>query len=137
LTHPFLVEIDGTRAGGFAEVSGLSGEAEPSAPHPADDPQLALRKVPGLHKLPSVTLKRGVAHGATLSRWHEGVLRGRDDRREVTVVLLDESGAPAARWRLHGARIDKLEGPTLNAKGGTDIAIESLVLTPERISLDS
>jgi hypothetical protein len=39
-------------------------------------------------------------------------------------------------WRLMNARPIKYTGPTLNAKGGTDVAMEELVLACESLSVE-
>jgi len=63
-----------------------------------------------------------------------------DDRQTATVLTIqlsdrqDEHQRIVHRWTLSGARIIKHTGPPLNAKG-TEVAIEELVLSGERIKL--
>jgi phage tail-like protein len=52
----------------------------------------------------------------------------------VVIELMDEAHTAAVMtWKLYNAVPMKYTGPTLNAKGGTDVAMEELVLTYERL----
>lgn len=136
----FLVDFgagsDTVRAG-FQEVSGLGMEIAVSEYRNGNDRVNAPRKVPGLFKVPDVTLKRGVIGSLDLWEW---IVQTRDGdpqaRRTVTIQLLDESRQVVAEtWRLERAFPIRYRGPLLSAKG-TDLAIEELVLAAERIELD-
>jgi hypothetical protein len=63
------------------------------------------------------------------------LLQGALDRRNVSVVLLDEQGDPVARWNLRRAWPAKWSGPSLDALGN-EVAIESLELAHEGIELE-
>jgi phage tail-like protein len=120
--------------GGFAEVSGLvdggtGTRGTGGAPFERLD-----RKAPGLQKVGSITLKRGVIRGADLGEWLAGVRSG-GARRDVTIQLREPGGKVARSWKLPAARILKHSGPSLNAKGN-DVAIEELTLEYERLTLE-
>ena len=55
----------------------------------------------------------------------------------VTIQLMaeDRSG-PVMTWALKNARPIKYTGPTLNAKGGTDVAMEELTIAYERLEME-
>jgi phage tail-like protein len=93
-------------------------------------------KITGVHKVPDVTLTRGVMGDDTLYTWLDAVRAGKqapDSTRTVTVELLSEEGEPVKLWKLTGARPIKYEGETLNGKA-TDVAVNKLVLACEDIT---
>jgi len=110
--------------GGFSAVSGLL--TFPVQKH-GD-------KTIGLRKMPDVALKRGVVDSSSLWSWISQVRSGEaTNRRDVIVILRDESNNPVQGWKLHNAIPAKYTGPTLAGKGGSDVAIEELVLSAEAI----
>ncbi|MCG6942861.1 MAG: phage tail protein [Thiohalocapsa sp.] len=135
----FLVALgDGTEAevaGGFAEVSGLNAEVTVAEYRNGNVPVNYVTKIPGIHKAGDVTLKRGVIGAQNIYEWLEQVRGGAvDAKRNVEVRLQDESQSQTVvSWRLIGAMPIKWTGPTLTAKGGTDVAMEELVLAVETI----
>jgi len=56
-------------------------------------------------------------------------------RRTVTIQLLSEDGTPVLTWKLLRAWPSKFSGPALDAKG-TDVAMEELVLSYERLEME-
>ena len=126
----FLVEIDGVTIAGFAECSGLSSTLDVIEYREGGD--LRVRKLPGLHKVGDITLRRGVTQSRELQDWHDNVVNGKPDRRNGSIVLLDAAKIPVVRWNFSAAFPRKWEGPTLNAQGD-DVAIETLTLACEGI----
>ena len=76
----------------------------------------------------TIILKRGMGHRPSLE--HLGRRGG-----AVTLSGLGPLGRPIARFRLSQPRLVKIEGPTLNAKGGGDVAIEEIVIACVAVSL--
>lgn len=134
-TFNFLVEIDGVVSAGFTDVSGLAAEVEPVDYREGNEP-MHVRKLPGLRKFSNVTLKRGLTTDRGLWTWFKTGLDGALERRTVTIVLLDDDRAPVLRWTLRAAWITKWEGPQLAAKGGADVAIETIELVHEGLDLE-
>jgi phage tail-like protein len=132
--YPFRVEIDGLTSSGFAEVSGLSAEAEVIEYREGAD-VTSTRKLPGLITYANVTLRRGLTTSRELFDWWLTVVHGKVERRNVVIVLLDDQRAEVLRWILHDAWIAKVEFGDLNAKG-TDVAIESIELAHEGLELE-
>ncbi len=132
----FLLEIDGIDAAGFSEVSGLSSEYDVIEYREGSDALTGVRKFPGLRKYQNVTLKRGIAGDKRLWQWHDAIAANPADRRAVVISLLGPDAAPVCRWRLLNAWPSKYEGPLFDA-AGSDVAIETLVLTHERLELES
>ncbi len=123
---------------GFQEVSGLGMEitiAEYRAGNAATNEPT---KITGTVKTPDVTLKRGViGELSTLYNWLNEVRNGSQIAlKNVTIKLMSEDRETVAQtWRLINSRPMKYTGPSLNGKG-TDLAVEELVLSAERIELN-
>ena len=133
--YNFLVEIDGVTSAGFSEVSGLSVEVGVIEYRNGNDKANNVRKLPGLHKVGDVTLKRGMIGDTALFAWLRAVTQGSADVRNVAIVLLDETHTPVLRWLLLRAWPSKWEAAAFKATGN-EVAIESLTLACERIEID-
>ena len=91
-----------------------------------------VRKVPGIHKVGDVTLKRGIVSSTDLWAWITLTrTQGIAAKRTVVITLRNEAGTPVQKWTLGNAIPMKYTGPTLAAKGGGDAAMEDLVLSSE------
>jgi phage tail-like protein len=142
----FNFRVTATRFGGaatiragFQEVSGLGDEVTVAEYRNGNDPLNHVRKITGVHKASDVTLKRGLIGDADFFAWikdvREGVQSGVLDQVTIELMAEDHSG-PVMTWRLLNARPIKYTGPTLNAKGGTDVAMEEIVLAHEGLSIE-
>ena len=134
----FLVEIDGQEFGGFSDVSGLSSDITVAEYRNGNDRVNHVRKVPGMHKVSDVTLKRGIVNSADLWAWVSQTRTASvGAQRAVTVTLLDEARNAVQRWLLRGVIPMKYSGPSLAAKGGGDVAMEELVLSAEDFEIEA
>ncbi|MAR90926.1 MAG: phage tail protein [Pseudomonadota bacterium] len=135
----YLVNLDdgseGGVAGGFSEVSGLNAEVTVAEYRNGNSPVNYVTKIPAIHKAGDVTLKRGVIGADNIYTWLEQIRAGDvDAKRNITVKLRSENAAnTVVTWKLFNAMPIKWTGPTLTAKGGSDVAIEELVLAVEHI----
>jgi len=129
----FQVDLGDGVAGGFSDVSGLVTEMTVAEYRNGNDAENHVRKVPGVHKVGDVTLKRGLVGSDNLFAWIKATRTdGFKAKRTVVIHMLDESrNGPVATWRLQGAMPLKYTGPTLAGKGGGDVAMEELVLSVE------
>lgn len=94
-------------------------------------------KITGLNKATDVTMKRGVILSSSLQDWLDDIRKKhKRARRNVKVTLQDERNRVVQAWTLLGSVIVKHIGAPLNAKG-TDVAIEELLLSCERIEVNS
>ena len=138
----FLVSWEGLDAGdvkaGFQEISGLGMEITVAEYRAGNFKDNAPMKITGTYKVPDITLKRGVIGATNLYQWLEEVRNGAEDAlKDVTIELLTQDRSDTAvKWELKNARPIKYTGPALNGKG-TDVAIEELVLSSERIVLET
>jgi phage tail-like protein len=128
----------GTITAGFQEVSGLGIEVTVAEYRNGNDPENHVRKINGINKATDVTFKRGLIGDADFFGWirdvREGAQSGVLDNVVIELMAEDHSG-PVMSWTLTNARMTKYTGPTLNAKGGTDVAMEEIVLACEKITV--
>lgn len=134
-SYSFLVEIDGIASAAFKSVSGLGAEAEVIEYREGSDPVSSSRKLPGRVKYPNVTLKRGLTASRDLWQWWETVADGAVQRRNVAIVLLDDSRTPVLRWLLRNAWIARIEASELEASKN-EVAVESVELAHEGLELE-
>jgi len=130
--HSFRLEIDGIERGGFRECTGLESANAPIDYREGDD-SLTLQRIPGLASYTPITLRWGASDDTELFEWRSQVAEGRVDRRNGSVVLLDDTGAEKRRWNFVSAWPSRWTGPSFNATGN-EIAIEALEITHEGIA---
>jgi phage tail-like protein len=129
----YRLEIDGLTIAGFSEVT--IGETVTDvidyregndAPH--------VRKLSGLTKYGNITLKRGMTTSLELYDWHKQVVDGEvgKARKNVAIVVADETGADKARFVVTEAWPTKYSASELDARGN-EVLIETLELVNEGI----
>lgn len=135
----FIVNFDGAEAfGGFSDASGLGSEITVAEYRYGNDSENHVRKIPGVHKVGDVTLKRGIVSSGPLWNWiRETRTTGVNAQKNVSITLLDEARNPVQVWLLRGVIPMKYTGPTLAAKGGGDVAMEELVLSAEGLEIEA
>lgn len=129
----FRVEIENVSVGAFKECSGLTSELTVIEYRNGSD-RGSPRKLPGMAKYSNITLKRGITTDRQLWDWHKAALDGNVQRRNGSIVLLDESGQEVLRWNFRHGWPTKYEAPTLNATAN-EVAIETLEITHEGFEL--
>lgn len=131
----FRVEIDGLAPMAFSEVSGLTTDGDSVDYREGTDSTNLVRKLSGLRKVTNLVFKRGYTQDATHWAWYQRIANGVDDRRDGSVILMNEAHRDVMRWNFEKAWINKIEGPALNATGN-QVAIESMELVHEGLSLE-
>ena len=133
----FIVNFAGAEVfGGFSDVSGIGSEITVAEYRYGNDKENHVRKVPGVHKVGDVTLKRGVINSESVWQWIREVRStGVNGQKDVSITLLDEARNPVQTWLLRNVIPMKYTGPTLAAKGGGDVAMEELVLSAEGLEI--
>jgi len=126
----FLVEIEGIAQAAFSEVSGLESETAVIEYRAGAEKMNAVRKLPGLTRFGNIVLRRGVTQDADLWNWRKSIVEGDIDRRNGSIVLLDDKRNEVVRWNFRNGWISKWEGPTLNAKAN-EVAIETIEIAHE------
>jgi len=119
----FIVEWSGATLG-FTEVTGLNNVTPP-----ADKPQIKKKTImPGLHKYPNITLKRGML----ISGGAENIQSS--GKADLLIRMINERGATVSEWKLINAFPIKIQATDLKATGN-EVAIESIELAHEGICL--
>jgi phage tail-like protein len=127
----FMVEIDGITQAGFQECGGLDTSTDPVDYREGTDPN-HVRKLTGLNKYSAISLKRGITDSDELWKWRQTAIDGKTERKNGSIILLDETGAEKLRWNFANAWPSKWTGPALNSTGNA-VAIEALELTHEEL----
>ena len=130
--YNFLVEIDGITRAGFRECSGLDTTQDPIDYREGGE-ALHVRKLPGLVKFSNISLKRGITDDAELWEWRKKSMEGNVERKNGSIILLDDTGAEKVRWNFVAGWPSKWSGPTFNATGN-EVAIEALEIAHEGVS---
>jgi phage tail-like protein len=129
----YRLEIDGLTIAGFSEVTigetvteAIDYREGTDAPH--------VRKLSGLTKYGNITLKRGMTTSLELYDWHKQVVDGEvgKARKNVAIVVADETGADKARFVVTEAWPTKYSASELDARGN-EVLIETLELVNEGI----
>lgn len=132
----FQVEWGGTRIG-FAEVSGLNATVEVIEYREGAHAEYTPMKMPGRVVYDDVVLKRGIIENdGEFFAWFNTIQLHKVERRSVTISLLNEAHEPVMVWKLRNAFPARIEGPHLKASGN-EVAIETIVLSHEGISVES
>ena len=129
--YRFLVEIDGITQAGFQEVSGLDVTTDSVDYREGSDPA-HVRKLPGMNRYANITLRRGITDSDELWQWRSTAIEGRAERRNGSIILLDDAGTERLRWNFFNAWPSRWTGPAFNASS-TAVAIETLEITPEEL----
>jgi phage tail-like protein len=131
----FQLVIDNVPLGAFSECSGLTAEGDAVDYREGTDLIPNVRKLVGLRKYSNITLKRGYTQDTSLWTWFNNIVNGLPDRRDVTIVLLNEQRQPVLRWHAENAWINKIEAPMFKASGN-EVAMESVELVHEGLSIE-
>lgn len=129
--YNFLVEIDGITQAGFQEVSGLDASTDAIEYREGNDPN-HVRKLPGLNKYSAISLKRGISDSGELWKWYRTVVDGKPERKNGSIILLDDTGQEKIRWNFVNAWPTKWTGPSFNSTSNA-VAVETLEIAHEEV----
>jgi phage tail-like protein len=130
----FRVEIDGLAPASFMEVSGLTMDRDSVDYREGTEPNI-VRKLPGLSKITALVFKRGYVQDKTLWDWYQRIMDGTIDRRNGTVVLMNEAHQDVMAWTFVNAWPTKIEGPSFSATDNK-VAVESMELQHEGLRIE-
>jgi len=136
LNFNFLVQIDGDTVSGFTEADLPEGLIEIATYREGSERSNAGRRLPGDVQFGPLLLRRGFSGDHALFQWWRTVADGNLDRRNVLVILRDQSGQEVARWAFQNCLPRKYTGPAFRAHG-CEIAIETLELDVENMQLET
>ena len=131
----FQVEWGGTKIG-FTEVTGLVMEREKIEYRHSDSKDFNRISMPGLVKNNNITCKRGkFEKDFDFNVLFDVVANERvENRRDVTIRLLNEKHQPVAAWTAARCFAVKVTAPDLKSDAN-EIAVESLEITHEGLKL--
>jgi|SRR5687768_8756682 len=132
-TFHFYVVIEGVEQAVFTEVSGLSVEVMVQD-YEEGGRNDHVHRLPGRVKVSDVTLRNGIMTSNELWDWYKKVLQSQFDRRNVSIVMVDQEGTERARWNFIEALPVKWTGPELKSGQSTG-AIQSLQLAHKGLQL--
>lgn len=127
--YNFKIEIDGITRAGFRECSGLDTSQDPIDYREGIE-GLTVRKLPGLNKYSNISLKWGITDDTELWDWRKKAMDGTVERKNGSIVLMDDTQTEVMRWNFREGWPTKWTGPSLNATG-SEVAIETLEIVHE------
>ena len=104
--HRFRVEIDGITQISFKEVEGICANIEVNDFREGSDIPSISKTVPGLIHYGPLTLKNAVTGNAgnkDLWNWIKQIINGEDDKRKVSIIVMDRKGNDILRFDLTAA----------------------------------
>ncbi|HVW83631.1 MAG TPA: phage tail protein [Bryobacteraceae bacterium] len=131
--YNFRLEIDGITRSGFRECAGVDASSDPIDYREGTDKAYSPRKLPGLTKYSNITLKWGITDDASLWDWRKKVIDGKTERKNGSVILINEAGEEKIRWNFINAWPTKWTGPSFNATAN-EVAIETLEIVHEGVT---
>lgn len=128
----FKMEIPGIGEGHFTEVSGLEAQVTPISYREAGNSQV-VHYVPGRTEYGAIVFRYGLTKSRELYDWFLTGVKGKVQRKHISVVLLDSDGTTeVTRWNLLNAWVTQWRGAMLDAQS-QEVAIESLTLVCETL----
>src|SRR5689334_15857441 len=89
--YNFKLEIQGVTEGHFTECSGLGVKVHAISYREGGNNQV-VHRLPGPIEYSDVTLRYGLTSSRDLWEWLLSAVKGRVDRRNVSIVLMDNDG---------------------------------------------
>ncbi len=126
----FKIEIDGIHRNGFRECSGLDAATAPVDYREGDQKGNVVTKLTGLNTYSAITLKWGITDDKSLWEWRDKVIQGKTERKNISIILMNEAGEEKKRWNLVEAWPSKYQAPAFNATSN-DVAIETIEIAHE------
>jgi len=128
----YEVTIDGSVIS-FQECSGLTLKNEKIEYRHSNSMAFTKEVRIGLTTLPEITFKKGIFEADSFlfelfaRTWDKAYMSHTDQNFDVSIVLMDETGAAVCHWEATGCVVTQLEGPTLKSDDNS-AAIEGLTI---------
>lgn len=135
-SYRFAVEIQGIQEGEFQECTGLQVEVKVE-PYEEGGLNGFTHKLPGRRSYSNITLKRGLNSSTLLIDWLDRVATKTaksSELRNVSILMLDNTGTTVRRYNLTGAFPVKWTGPSLNTTSSTQL-VETLEIAFQEMSV--
>ncbi len=127
----FRVEIDGIIQAGFSECAFPDTNTDVVEYREGNEIP-TFSKSSGLTKYGNISFKRGITDSMELYEWRQRVIDSGccDERKNMSIILIDEKGEDKSRWGIINAWPSKYDPPDFNAKT-SEVAIETLEIVHE------
>jgi len=132
LASRFTIEIDGVMLGGVHTVDGIEHEHELVEYNDGDDGVTRFR--PGRQKQGRLKMIRDFSSTKEFFNWRKTVVDGKTERKNISVVMLNDAGEEAMRYNFQECWPVKYGGPTLNSRNSAH-ATESLDIAFETFEM--
>jgi len=131
----FSVTVDGYEIAQFSELTGITTEVDViDFMENSSSGGNILKKLPGKHKPPTITLKRGKSTSMELWAWHEAVLHGDvvGARKSGSIVMYGYDGTAVARYHFHDGWPSKISIGALKA-ASSEVLMEEVTIVCESL----
>jgi conserved hypothetical phage tail region protein len=132
----FKVEISGIQIAAFSEATVPDISIETVDYREGSDP-VYKRKLSGLTAYGNLSLKKGITDSLDLYNWQNDALEkgsgGSGVQKNLSLILMDSTGAEKVRWNVINAWPIKYESTGFNASS-SDVMVETLELALEYIT---
>ena len=119
--------IEGEKAAQFLEASGLGVDVD-VIEYREGGAEGEIRELPGQVRYQPLELRYGISQSTVLWDWLSSALTGDQERRAVSIVMLDNDDLTEAfRWTLTDAWVVSWQAAHLDAATG-ELAIESMTI---------
>ena len=127
--YNFQIEIGNEVVGYFTECSGLGARVEAVQWREGGSGRW-VHQLPGRLEYADVTLRYGLTASRDLWDWFTQLMQGEAERKNVSIILLDNQSQAVERWNLFQAWPKQWQGTPLDALG-QEVAVESVTLVFE------
>ena len=131
-SYNFKLVIQGVTEGHFIECSNISIKVQAIRYREGGQTQV-VHRLPGPVDYGDITLRYGLTRSMELWNWFMAAVKGKVERRNVSIVMLDADGiTEVLRWDLVNTWPSSWRGAPLDAMA-KEVAIEELVLVFETL----
>ncbi len=129
----YKVQIEGIQIASFADATIPDSTTEAVPYREGTDPTHE-RKLSGLTKYGTITLKRGLTDSMELYNWKKQVedTGAINARKSMSLILIDEEGNEKSQWDIEAAWPTKYDSSDFSAKAN-EVVIESFEIVHEGV----
>lgn len=129
----FKVQIEGIQIASFADAT-IPDSTTEAVPYREGTYPTHERKLSGLTKYGTITLKKGLTDSMELYNWKKqvedsGAIKA---RKSMSLILIDEEGNEKAQWDIQDAWPTKYDSSDFSAKAN-EVVIESFEIVHEGV----
>jgi phage tail-like protein len=129
INFQFRVEIDGMTTANFTEVI-LPEALTEIIEYREGDSHTTVRKLSGLTTYGNLILSRGLKSDTELYDWWRHTEQGNIERRNLVVVIMDQSGEEQARFEFRETWPIRYKASDLKATG-SEVVVETIEIAHE------